>query len=243
MLTYILLALGGISLIFFLLFRTKEGGIIPAALKTLTSLFFVATAISAAVNNYIVVGPAGLNDRLIFIGLILMGLVCGLIGDLTLDLKITYQTLNIRHSDLYTFFGMGAFGIGHIFYIIAVALFFTFKAWTIAIAFGVTAAIFAISIFLMKMKFGKFLIPAIVYTLLLTLFLASTITAGAVCAFPVALILLTIGAGLFLLSDLVLSMTYFNASESRVLIVINHVLYYAAQFLIALSVYYIGMIL
>lgn len=242
MLTYILLVLGALSLTFFLLFRTKEGGIIPAAIKTLTSLLFVATAISAAVNNYIVTGPANL-DKMTFIGLILMGLVCGLIGDLTLDLKVTYQTMNIRHSDIYTFFGMAAFGIGHIFYIVAVALYFAFSPWTILIAAFVTAAIFAISIFLLKMKFDKFLIPAILYTFLLTMFLAGTIAAGIISGFSVALILLAIGSGAFLLSDLVLSMTYFNGSESRVLIVINHVLYYAAQFLIALSVYYIGMIL
>ncbi|HCJ01832.1 MAG TPA: hypothetical protein DHV31_02950 [Clostridiales bacterium] len=241
MLTYILLALGAISLTFFLLFRTKEGGIIPAALKTLTSLLFVATAVSGLIYNHIITCTS--TSKLLFGGLVILGLVCGLIGDLTLDLKVTYQTLNIRHSDLYTFFGMIAFAIGHIFFITAVALFFDFSAWTILIAAGVTAAIFAISIFLLKMKFGKFLIPAVAYTFLLTLFFAGTIAAGIITGFSVALILLAIGSALFLLSDMVLSMTYFNANESRILIVINHVLYYAAQFLIALSIYYIGMTL
>ena len=244
MLTYILLALGAISLTFFLLFRTKEGGIIPAALKTLTSLIFVAVAVSGVVNNYIVTGYGSQTiSKLTFSGLVILGLVSGLIGDLTLDLKVTYQTLNIHHSDIYTFFGMTAFAVGHIFYIIAVALFFDFSAWTILIAAFVTAAIFAVSIFLLKMKFMKFLIPAVLYTFLLTLFLSGTIAAGIMTGFTVALLLLAIGSGAFLLSDLVLSMTYFNGSESRVLIIINHVLYYAAQFLIALSVYYIGMTL
>ena len=242
MLTYILLVIGGLSLIFFLLFRTKDGGILPATIKTITSLLFVAVAISGAVNNYVVTGTAGV-PKLTFMGLVIMGLVCGLIGDLTLDLKVTYQVSNLRHSDLYTFIGMGSFGAGHILYIVAVSLFFGFSFWTLPIAIALTAIIFTVSIFLMKMKFGKFLIPSILYALLLTLFLAATIAAGVLSGFSIALILLTIGAGLFLLSDLVLSMTYFNGSENRWMIIINHVLYYAAQFLIALSVYYIGMTL
>ena len=240
MLTYVLLALGGLFLTLFLLFRTKEGGMLPAALKTVTSLLFVATAISGAVNNYIVTGIASV-PKFTFIGLIILGLACGMVGDLTLDLKVTYQTTNVRHSDIYTYFGMAAFGIGHILYITAVAIFFGFSAWTILIAVGATAAIFAVSLFCLKMQFGKFLIPSIVYALLLTLFLACTVAGGIITCFSLPILLLIIGAALFLLSDLVLSMIYFDGNDSRVLIVVNHVLYYAAQFLIALSVYYIGM--
>jgi len=239
MLTYILLALGAISLTFFLLFRTKEGGLVPAMIKTLTSLLFVATALSAAVNNYIVTGTLGV-ERLTFMALVILGLVTGLIGDLTLDLKITYQVSNLHHSDIYTFIGMGAFGVGHILYVIAVALYFGFSAWTILIAAAATALIFTVSIFLLKMKFGKFLIPAIAYSFLLILFLASTVAAGLITAFTVSTILLVTGAALFLASDLVLSMTYFDGNDSRVMIVVNHVLYYGAQFAIALSLYYLG---
>ena len=94
MLTYILLVLGGLFLTLFLLFRTKEGGLLPAALKTITSFLFVATAVSGAVNNYVVTGILGV-EKLTFMGLIILGLVCGLVGDLTLDLKITYQSTNI----------------------------------------------------------------------------------------------------------------------------------------------------
>ena len=108
------------------------------------------------------------------------------------------------------------------------------------IAAALTALIFTVSLFLMKMQFGKFLIPSIIYAFLLTLFLACTIIAGFLTAFTVPIIMLVVGAGLFLLSDLVLSMIYFDGHESNALVIINHVLYYAAQFLIALSIYYIG---
>jgi len=239
MVTYILLAIGAVFLALFLLFRTKDGGIFPAALKTVTSLLFVATAVAAVIGNYKITGTANV-EKLLFFGLVLLGLVCGLIGDLTLDLKITYRASNLRHSDLYTYFGMAAFGVGHILYIVAVGLFFGFSPWTLLIAAGATAAIFCTSIFLMKMSFGDFLIPSIAYAFLLTLFLASAVAAGFLAGFTLSVILLIVGAGLFLLSDLVLSMIYFDGNDARMLIIINHVLYYAAQFLIALSLFYIA---
>ncbi len=239
MITYVLLVLGGLFLTLFLLFRDKNGGFLPTALKTVTSMLFVATAVSGVINNYIVTGTLGVT-KLTFYGLVLLGLTCGVIGDLTLDLKIVYKN-NPRHNDLFTFFGMAAFGIGHVLYIVAVAIYFGFSAWSILIAAALTAVIFTVSLFLLKMQFGKFLIPSIVYALLLTLFLAGTVVAGIFTAFTLPVILLIVGAALFLLSDLVLSMIYFEGNEARVLIVVNHVLYYAAQFLIALSLYYIAL--
>lgn len=242
MTTYILLVIGLLCTAVFLLFRNKEGGIVVAAIKTLASLFFVATAVSASIGNYVVTGTLSV-PKLTFMGLVILGLVCGLIGDLTLDLKVTYKTLNIHHSDIYTYFGMTAFGIGHVLYIVAVALFFGFTPWVILIAAGATAAIICAAIFLMKMTFDKFLIPTIAYTFLLTLFVACTVAAGIVTAFTLPVILLIVGAVLFLCSDLVLSMIYFDGNESRVLIVVNHVLYYLAQFSIALSLYYLAVTL
>ena len=242
MATYILLTLGLVFLTIFLIFRTKDGGILPAALKTITSFFFVATAVASVIGNYRLTGFLH-GEKLLFMGLIVLGLVCGLIGDLTLDLKITYRDSNVRHSDLYTFFGMAAFGVGHILYVVAVALYFGFSPWVILIAAGATAAIFCTSIFLMKMSFGKFFIPSVLYAFLLTLFMSSAIAAGILSGFSLTVILLSIGAGLFLLSDLVLSMIYFDGNEARGMIVINHVLYYAAQFLIAVSLFYTSVIM
>ena len=242
MTTYILLVLGLVCVTVFLLFRNKEGGIIVAAIKTLASLFFVATAVSAAIENYVVTGTLNVT-KLTFMGLVILGLVCGVVGDLTLDLKVTYKTLNIRHSDIYTYFGMAAFGIGHILYVVACARYFGFTGYEILIAAAATGIIICAAIFLMKMVFGKFLIPTIVYTFLLTLFVACTVGAGILTAFTVPVILLVVGSVLFLASDLVLSMIYFDGNESRVLIVVNHVLYYLAQFSIALSLFYLGVTL
>ena len=239
MVTYILLALGGVSLIFFLLFRGKEGGLLPFALKTITSLLFIGTAIAAIVGNFNLTGSVSFK-KLAFFGLVVMGLVCGLVGDMTLDLKITYLETNVRHSDLYTYIGMSAFGIGHIFYIVAVSTYFGFSPWSILLAFCGAAAIMGAGLFLMKMDFGKFLIPSIIYTFLLSFFIACVACAGVLTSFGVSLILMLSGAALFLASDLILSLTYFDGNDSRIMIVVNHTLYYGAQFLIALSLYYVG---
>lgn len=235
---FILMDLTIISLIIFLLFRDKDGGLLPATLKTVTSLLFVGTAIAAMVENMNINGSIG-TTILLAIGLIIFGQVGGLIGDLTLDLKITYAKINPRHSDFFTYVGMGAFAIGHIAFIVAVSLIYGFSAWTLLIAAGASAAIICISMFVLKMKYGKFLIPTCIYAFLLTLFMACTVAAGILTTFNTSVILLTCGAGLFLLSDLVLSMTYFDGRDGRTFIIINHVLYYAAQICIALSIMYI----
>ena len=56
MATYVLLVIGAVFLTIFLIFRTKEGGIFAAALKTITSLLFVGTAVAAIIGNYTLTG-------------------------------------------------------------------------------------------------------------------------------------------------------------------------------------------
>ncbi len=235
MVTYILLALGVISLVFFLILRDKNGSPLATVIKTLTSLFFIATAFAALGENNTVT-----YDRIIVpAALIIMGLVLGLVGDITLDCKIVYQRMP-KDSDTYTFAGMVSFGISHIMYITALSLLYYFNAWSLLVAVGVTVAVFAVSILAMKMNFGKWLIPSITYAFLLSLFTANA-AAIAITEATVGtdLVLLLVGSILFLLSDLVLSMTYFDGKDSKIMIVSNHILYYAAQFLIAIAVLFI----
>ena len=239
MVTYILLALGGVSLIFFLLFRDCEGGILPLALKTVTSLLFVGTAIAAIVGNYNLTGTESFG-KIAFMGLILMGLVCGLVGDIALDLKITYFETSVRHSDLYTYMGISAFGVGHIYYIIAISTYFGFSPWSILIAAASTAAIFGLGKFLFKINFGKFFIPCVIYSFLLTFFLASAIVGGILSSFGLSVVLLIVGASLFVGSNALLAFIYFDGNDSRIMIILDNVLYYGGQFLIALSLFYLG---
>ena len=98
------------------------------------------------------------------------------------------------------YFGMLAFGIGHVLYITSMAI--RFPSYEMNLLWSASAGI------------------------------------------------LLAGAILFVLSDMVLSMTYFSKTadyerkgmlnpESRLMIIVNHATYYLAQFLIALSLLYI----
>ncbi|MBQ9276149.1 MAG: lysoplasmalogenase [Clostridia bacterium] len=250
MAAYIFLVIGFAFLAVFCVFRDKKSSVTAVCFKTVVSVMFIATAVAGLVYNQH--REAVLVPALLMIG----GLVLGLVGDVTLDLKIYLKGLPYdnaeKDSDKMTYIGMASFGVGHILYIIATGLRFGFGLnllYTAICAVGVTGAIFIFSIFIMKMKFGKFLAPSISYCLLLTWFVAYSAWQLAM-AFSVASVLLLVGAVMFIVSDLILSMTYFSKEEdykregmlnpeSRLMIITNHVTYYIAQFLIAIAVMFI----
>lgn len=250
MATYIFLALGVVSFVLFAISRDKKSSATAICLKSVVSIMFIATAIAAILENgnrAAVVLPA-----LLMIG----GLVLGLVGDITLDFKIYLKNLPYENaekdSDKMTYIGMASFGVGHILYITATALRFGAGLnllYTAICAIGLTAAIFVLSIGIMKMRFGKFLIPSISYCVLLTWFVAYSAWQLAL-AFSIANVLLLVGSVMFIVSDLILSMTYFSKEEdykkegmlnpeSKLMIVANHATYYIAQFLIAIALLFI----
>jgi len=259
MVTYILLALGIVSLILFLVSRDKYSSPLAIALKTLTSLFFIAMAASAVVENALDMNELEV-ESLVPSCLVIMGLVLGMVGDITLDFKIYFKGLKDQYNnagkdaDFMMYFGMIAFAIGHIMYITSVAIRFPEHAmdllWTALISVGFVIVMFTVSCFVLKMKFGKFLVPCICYGFLLCWFLVFSVWAMNYSDYKTPQIVLLIGAIMFVLSDLILSMTYFSKEsdyekkgilnpESRLFISLNHITYYAAQFLIAVSVLFI----
>ena len=248
MITYLFLGLGGVCLLLFCLLRDKRSSAAAIAFKTLASLFFVATAIAAYLANphrADITAPA-----LLMIG----GLVLGLVGDITLDFKIFLKGLPYdsaeRDADIMTYTGMAAFAVGHILYIVAAGLRFgwpTALLWSALVALGTIAAIFGLSLGVMKMRFGKFLLPSILYGFLLSWFVVFSIWQAIAVEGGTANVLLAIGAVMFIVSDLILSITYFSKEadyqrqgplhpESKLMIVANHVTYYIAQFLIAVAI-------
>lgn len=249
MYTYIFLAAGVVFFILFAIFRDKKSSATAICFKTVTSIFFIATAIAALFENK----DAPLIPAILMIG----GLTLGMVGDITLDFKIYLKGLNYdnaeKDSDKMTYIGMAAFGVGHILYIIATMLRFPGQEmnmlWSALIGIGVTALVFVASIFVMKMNFGKFLIPSISYCLLLTWFVVYSIW-QLVSHGGVENALLLVGSVMFIISDLILSMTYFSKEEdynkvgfmnpeSKFMIVANHATYYIAQFLIAIAILFI----
>ncbi|MGI6228911.1 MAG: lysoplasmalogenase family protein [Christensenellales bacterium] len=233
---YIITALGAAAAVLFIIVRIKRGGVLGVITKTLASLFFIAVAVVATLT-------AKDSGEAYFGAFIIFGLVFGLVGDIVLDLKIVYPADN----DAWTYTGMSSFAVGHVMYLLAFLplavklpnlwMIFVFPVLA-GLLFGGAAVLGAPK---MGLDYGKFKIPSLIYAFELT-FLMSFAFALSIADNFVSkkFILLFVGALLFLISDLILSQQYFSKDASKlknpVLVAANHVAYYAAQFLIALTV-------
>ena len=223
----------------FIIVRTKKGGVEGVATKALASVGFVALGL------FLMATKAGQNDFSRYSSiLIICGLVCGLVGDILLDLKVVYPF----HEDKYLTFGMISFLVGHLFFIGSMGLIFAdimAKSLIIpTIVILVVSAVLAIGIWFvtsryMHLDYGKHALLSTVYAGIL---LFTTIFSAylAVATMSPTLFVMAVGFVLFLASDLVLSLQYFGGKQSvKSLIIINHTLYYLAQILIAVSIYFI----
>lgn len=225
---------GAAMLVLFLTLRVKKADSRAAVAKAITSLCFILTALSAAYAN-------GNTSVYKFALLVVAGLVCGLLGDIWLDLKFVYPS----DGDFFTYAGFLSFAAGHFFYIAAVicGIGFSIKAVICAVAAAVLAAVvIAFTEKPMKLVYGKFKKISCFYAAVLfgiTVFCASS--AIFISTERTTAIIMTAGAVFFVISDLILSGTYFGEGKNRPSDVItNHVTYYIAQFLIASSVLFIG---
>lgn len=211
--------------ILFSVLRVTHGGVVSLLTKTLASFCFVVLGVVVAFSNQTV-------DVAMYV---VLGLISGMIGDILLDLKSVDQT----RGNSYINYGMFAFGVGHVFYVIFAGLFVGKSVTTElliagAIALTFTAVVVFFSNKLLGLTLGKFLVQASIYAFFLTFAavfaVALSITTPAILPFAIALVC-------FWASDLVLSLMYFGGREnSIVLSLTNHVLYYGAQIVIALFV-------
>jgi hypothetical protein len=224
---FLLTFLGAIVLTLFLVNRDRNGSVKALLYKTLASFLFIAVAFASFLAN--ACPCAG-----VYAALIMMGLVCGLVGDILLDLKIMYK----ESASLYQHGGMAAFLVGHLFYLAALIGYFGFNWIPVAVALALAAIIMLVSRFVFKFNFAEHTIDTYAYSFVLCYMLTQACYAAVMQRYSACTVLLAVGAILFLLSDLVLSMTYYDGKDSRAFISVNHILYYAAQFCIALSVLY-----
>lgn len=229
---YIMLILCLLSMGIFLIERIRKGGIFGLLTKTIASFMFVISSLYGLMKN-----PS------VFALLICIGLICGMVGDIVLDLKIIYK----QDSDIYLNSGMTAFGIGHIFYISALILCISsfgfselYKPLCIAIAISIVLTIFILCITkLMKLNFGKFFYQSAIYTLLLVTLSCLSIVFSIWYNFS-NLWFFASGSVLILISDLILSLNYFGGKEDdKALIFLNHIIYYIGQILIACFVMFL----
>ena len=229
MLFYVCLALGIINLILFLAQRKPQVSLRVLFFKTTTSVLFILTSFSAFYEN------ENCPDELalLFFG----GAVCGLLGDIWLDAKYIFPS---EKNGLLKA-GFISFLIGHLFFI--TGMFITYGVSTLSIICGVVGALsapltclFTEKVF--KADFGKDKLITVIYTGVLTLTTGISLGIAIENNFDASSLVRFIGMALFLGSDAVLAKVYFcEGQNTRINVVINHALYYLAQFSLATSLF------
>ena len=199
--------------------RVNQYGAPPVKLllKTLASLAFVCLGLLGAAR------AGGAYAWLTWIGLIL-----GAAGDVLL------QFMDCRPKDRESFFraGLGAFLIGHVFYIVAFALLGRVTGWAVLLAAVLFAALFLLQ-FPARMDLKGQKVPVYAYAAVI-----SVMTAFAVLSFGAGArgALVGLGGILFLVSDAILALIFFSPIREKALPTWNLITYYAAQILLALSI-------
>ena len=221
--------LGLFSLVGFLFLRVKKTNVKSLMLKSVTSVMFILTGVFLTIAK-----PS------LYAALIVGGLVCGILGDIWLDMKFMYR----QDEDFLTKAGFSSFTFGHFFYIAAIiAGSSQFKLVSIPMSL-VVGVIAALVIYfgekVMKLKYhANYKIISTLYGGLLFFVTAMSFNCAFLGGFKENLHLVTffIGGIFFIISDIILSGTYFGEGKNRpVDIVTNHVTYYIAQFVIASSI-------
>lgn len=230
MVGYLFLVVGILSTVVFLIKRTAKVTTDVVAVKSIASMGFILSGLFFFISND---GCPG------FLGAFTVGGACfGMLGDIVLDLK--YSDLN--DSDRCTKLGFWTFLIGHIFYSIAMVSVYGIELTNvICVLIGIIAGIVIalVSEKIMKFEYGKFKKITILYTSVLCMTLGFAGGYTITESYSVHSVLLNIGFALFVLSDAFLASIYFSKNEkdrtNRTTIVLNHATYFAAQYIIALS--------
>lgn len=162
---------------------------------------------------------------------ILVGLFFGFLGDLWLALKWAYP----KQDAMFTFTGFISFALEHFFILMGLVI---RTEQPILLMFSLLMAMICSYLVVgmeekMKLKYGLFKGITLIYGSLLGsipfygFFL--TVSNNFKAPYP----FVCIAGLLFLASDLILSGTYFGKENKRFLFILNHILYFIAQFILA----------
>lgn len=227
---YIVLAVGVVVSLIFCYQRRLGFSIKNLLFKSVSSLCYLLTAVFALIHN---------NGAYTYGSLIIMGGALGLVGDILLDLKGVYK----QDEKVYLKGGFIFFLVGHIFYTCAVIYSLRIKWWLVLISVVVSAVIGYATVAManvMKVHYGAYRRIVAIYVAFLAMTTVISIIAVFVSSFQKGYILMAVGSVLFLLSDAVLSNTFFGRGNDKPIhYFINHFLYYAGQYLIAASVMFV----
>ncbi len=193
--------------------------------KTLASVGFLLVGILCACATPL--GP-GRTSYTVFM---LIGLILGLVGDVSL----AYQEVFPRQKERYFLVGLGAFLMGHLFYIAAFAFLPQSGALWLLVAVLLFLALLCAQRFF-RVDLGTMRLPVYAYAAVISI-MAGLASGTAVGGQNLQGWLVCIAAWLFVFSDGVLALLYFGRPRGRWLTAANLGSYYLAQLLLALSIW------
>lgn len=213
-------------LVYYIIIKCQRYDLKELFVKTILSFLFIVLALVATYNS---------NKFSLFNLFVILGLVCGLIGDILLDLK----NIDLDRTFGYTYGGFVAFGVGHIMFITGLIITY-FRGNALYIIFPIILDIIISGITLLmekplKLKYGSMKPTVFMYALCLFGTFSISLSLAIQNGFAItSLNMFVIGSVLFAISDLVLSGTYFGEGKERPIdFILNYVTYYGAQYVIA----------
>lgn len=215
------------SAAFFTIRRSRKKDVISLILKVVASMCFVMLGFYCALWA----------DNFDTTGIVIIGLIFGMLGDIFLDLKY----VDGPNSTAYTSAGFLAFIFGHIFYITFLTSDYPWFRYGINIALivGIAGAVLIyVSPKLLKLDYGRFRLLSALYAGIL-IYVTTYAGVKAFADTNTFTVMFFIGLLCFLASDLILSQIYFGKDKDTPLLgILNHSLYYIGQILIAASLYF-----
>lgn len=213
--------------VLYIVVELTQKPLIALVFKALASLAFIALGLTRLLDGYQVFQQV--------MGWMILGLVSGLIGDILLALR----PLRPKEEDkLIILFGIIAFSIGHIFYLIGLNIIEPF--FILSFGFGfVVACVVLLGSIVFKFKMGIARYPSYFYAFLIFTMIFQSFILRTTYPSQSAYTLFMMGAILFGVSDLILAPIYFAGNTKKLMVSLNLITYYGAQILIALSLFYI----
>lgn len=213
--------LTGLTILFLSLFAIRE----YVAFKRKLALKYFFTPMLTFTIISIVLLSISLKGPSVYSMLVLTALIMALIADTLLMI----EEINFLKN------GIIFFLISHVFYVFAFTDGYTFQSWNMGLIIFLAAASF-LNIKLIKKGAGKLFIPVIIYLIVLNLmgFFAITKLNNGFGLFETSL---AIGAGMFIISDFILSINAFVKKIPHST-VYTWLFYAPAQFLFALSTFH-----
>jgi len=223
---YPFLVLAVVMMVIYITVELTQKPLYALFIKALASLSFILLGVT----------------RLLFVqsaypeslGWILLGLACGLIGDIVLALR----PLRPKEEDkTIIVLGIISFAMGHLFYLVGLSNIQNLS-W-MSYGMGMIAMVIVVIMSkVMKFDMGIARMPSYVYAFMIFLMIGQGVFLMTISAQNVAYLIFMIGAILFGISDLILAPIYYTPQSSKMMVVLNLVTYYGAQILIALSLWY-----